>query len=66
MAAFVEDYTQARGTALSRLELIETAAGATYARTYKARCEHSLDPKGMNWQGSSREHLRNNGPVDFG
>ena len=66
MAAFVQDYTQARGTALSRVELIETAAGATYARAYKARCEHSLDPKGMNWHGSSREDLRNNGPVYFG
>jgi hypothetical protein len=66
MVAFVQDYAQARGTALSRVELIETAAGATYARAYKARCEHSLDPKGVNWCGSSREDLRNTGPVDFG
>jgi hypothetical protein len=61
MTAFVEDYAQARGTALSHLELIETAARARYARAYKARCEHSLDPKAVNRHGSSREDLRNNG-----
>jgi hypothetical protein len=66
MAAFIQNYAQARGTALTRVELIETAAGATYARAYKARCEHSLDPKGANLHGSSGEDLRNNGPVDFG
>jgi hypothetical protein len=57
MAAFIQDYAQARGTALARAELIETAAGATYARAYNERCEHSLDPKGVNLHGSSRgEH----------
>jgi hypothetical protein len=61
MAAFIQDYAQARGTALSRIELIETAAGVTYARAYKARCEHALDPEGANWRGSSREDLRTNG-----
>jgi len=66
VAAFIEAYARARGSSLSRSELTETAAGATYARAYKARCEHALDPEGVNWRGSSRETLRNNGPFDFG
>jgi hypothetical protein len=66
VAAFIEDYARARGTALSRCEVADTTAGATYARAYKARCEHALDPEGANWRGSSREDLRNNGQFDLG
>jgi hypothetical protein len=66
VAVFIEAYARARGSGLSRSELTETAAGATYARAYKARCEHALDPEGVNWRGSSREDLRNNGQFDLG
>jgi hypothetical protein len=36
-----------------------------YARAYKARCEHALDPKEACWCGYSREGLKNNGPFRF-
>lgn len=58
------DYDQARGSNLTASELAETAAGATYARAYKARCEHALHPGAACWRGSSRESLRNHGPFD--
>jgi hypothetical protein len=65
VAAFIADYAQARGTALTRSERVETAAGTTYARAYKARCEHALYPDGANWRGSSREDLQDNGPFEY-
>src|SRR5919202_1339152 len=46
-------------------ELAEVAAAATYARAYKARCEHALDPGGARWRGSSREGLERDGPFRF-
>ena len=63
VAAFVHDYEQARGVALTRPELAEVQAAATYARAYKARCEHALDPGATRWRGSSRESLKANGPF---
>jgi hypothetical protein len=48
---------------LTRAEIAEVEAAATYARAYKARCEHALDAQGMRWQGSSRESLKRNGPF---
>lgn len=62
---FVQDYEQARGSNLAASELAETAAGATYARAYKARCEHAIDPTGAHWRGSSRESLECHGPFSF-
>ena len=41
--AFVRDYEQARRSNLTASELAETAAGATYARAYKARCERRAE-----------------------
>jgi hypothetical protein len=43
----------------------EVAAAATYARAYKARCEHAIDPGGARWRGSSREGLERDGPFRF-
>ena len=63
--AFVRDYEQARRSNLTASELAETAAGATYARAYKARCEHALEPSAVHWHGSSRESLQNHGPFRF-
>jgi hypothetical protein len=63
--AFLRDYERARGSNLTALELAETAAGATYARAYKARCEHALDPSAAHWGGSSRESLQDHGPFSF-
>jgi hypothetical protein len=65
VAAFVREYAEARGTAFTRSELAEIAAGATYSRAYKARCEHALDPGAERWRGSSRESLKTNGPYCF-
>ena len=62
---FVGDYSAARGRNLTREERVETAAGVTYARAYKARCEHALDPKGESWSGSSREDLQNHGKFEL-
>jgi hypothetical protein len=63
--AIIHDYEQARGAPLTIAELAETAATATYARAYKARCEHALDPNGSNWHGSSRESLKLLGAFRF-
>jgi hypothetical protein len=63
--AFVREYEQARGTPLTQSELTEVEAGATYARAYKARCEHAIDPGSLCWRGSSRESLEANGPFRF-
>jgi len=59
------DYEQARGSNITASELAETAAGATYARAYEARCEHALDSIGANWGGSSRGSLKSHGPFSF-
>ena len=64
-AAFVREYQEARGAPFARSELAEVAAAATYARAYKARCEHALDPEGARWRGSSRERLERDGPFRF-
>jgi hypothetical protein len=65
VVAFVREYEQARGTAFTPTELAEIEAGATYARAYKARCEHAIDPGAACWRGSSRESLKTNGPFRF-
>ena len=65
VAAFVREYEEARGAPFSRPELAEVAAAATYARAYKARCEHAIDPGGARWRGSSREGLERDGPFRF-
>jgi Phosphotransferase enzyme family len=65
VVAFVHGYETARGRALTAAELREAAASATYARAYKARCEHALDPGATRWLGSSRESLKANGPYRF-
>ena len=64
--AFVQEYEEARGQAFTSAELKEVAASATYARAYTARCEHSGDPGGARWTGSSRQSLKDNGPFRFG
>ena len=63
--AFLRDYERARGSNFTASELAETAAAATYARAYKARCEHALDPRAAHWEGSSRESLKSQGPFSF-
>jgi hypothetical protein len=63
MIAFVRDHEQARSLAFTRAELAEVEAAATYARAYKARCEHAGDAQGARWCGSSRESLKANGPL---
>ncbi len=65
VTAFVQDYEQARGAAFTGSELAEVGAGATYARAYKARCEHALDPGAARWRNSSRESLKANGAFRF-
>jgi hypothetical protein len=65
VVAFVREYEQARGTSFTQTELAQVEAGATYARAYKARCEHAIDPKSSCWRGSSRESLEANGPFRF-
>ena len=64
--SFVREYEEARGATFTRPDLAEIAASATYARAYKARCEHALDPDGARWRGSSRESLKANGRFCFG
>jgi hypothetical protein len=63
VSAFVSEYEEARDTPFSLSELTEIEAAATYARAYKARCEHAIDPDSMNWSASSRENLHANGPL---
>ena len=65
VVAFVREYEEARGAPFTRSELAEVAAAATYARAYKARCEHAIDPGGARWRGSSREGLERDGPFRF-
>jgi hypothetical protein len=65
VVAFMHDYEKARGRALTTAELRDVAASATYARAYKARCEHALDHGATRWLGSSRESLKANGPYRF-
>lgn len=65
VAAIVSEYEQARAASLSRSELAEVEASATYARAYKARCGHAIDPERTQWRGSSRESLKANGPFCF-
>lgn len=43
---FVRDYEEARGRTFSRPERWTIAAGAVYALSYLARCEHAADPEG--------------------
>jgi hypothetical protein len=64
--AFVQEYEEARGQAFGDAELEEVAASATYLRAYTARCEHSGDPGGAAWNGSSRQSLKDHGPFRFG
>ena len=63
--AFVRGYERARGLAFTRSELAEVAAAVTFARAYKARCEHAIDPQAARWRGSSRESLERDGPFRF-
>jgi len=63
MAAFVRVYEAERGRKFTDGELAELAAGATYARAYKARCEHALDGTRERWEGSSRQALDALGPY---
>jgi hypothetical protein len=63
VAAFIREYQQACGTTFTPGELSEIEAGVTYARAYKARCEHAIDPEGTQWRGSSRESLKDKGPF---
>jgi hypothetical protein len=65
VVAFVREYEEARGTPFTRSELAEIAAAATYARAYKARCEHAIDLEAARWRGSSREGLKRDGPFQF-
>ena len=65
VVAFVREYEEARGAPFIPSELAEVAAAATYARAYKARCEHAIDPGGARWRGSSREGLERDGPFRF-
>jgi hypothetical protein len=57
MALFVAAYVAARGSIFTEPELTEVAAAATYARAYKARCEHCGDAARKKWKDSSREAL---------
>lgn len=59
---FVEDYERARGAPFSEGERRAIAGAAIYAVAYIARCEHALDVKGQNFEGSFREAL----PVHAG
>lgn len=54
---FVEDYETARRKRFSIAERDTISAAAIYATAYIARCEHSVDVQGMDWQGSFREAL---------
>jgi hypothetical protein len=65
VAAFVREYEEARGAPFTRSKLAEVAAAATYARAYKARCEHAIDLEGARWRGSSRERLERDEPFRF-
>jgi hypothetical protein len=62
-AAFIRAYAAARGRQFSEQEHKEIASAMTYARAYKARCEHALDPDGLRHPGSSREALQSLGPY---
>ena len=59
VAAFIEDYVRARGTALSRSERADRFG-------VRAASSNDGDPEGASWRGSSREELRNNGQFDLG
>ena len=65
IVAFVREYEEVRGAPFTGSEWAEVAAAATYARAYKARCEHAIDPGGVRWRGSSRECLERDGPYRF-
>jgi hypothetical protein len=62
-AAFVHAYEAARGRSFTDGERAEVAASMTYARAYKARCEHAGDPQRLGWRGSSRDALERLGPY---
>jgi hypothetical protein len=63
VAAFIRDYEATRHALFAPRECSEIEASVTYARAYKARCEHALDPDAEWWSGSARESLKNNGPF---
>jgi hypothetical protein len=63
IAEFIRSYEEARGQPFTHRELVEIAASATYARAYKARCEHAIDMRHEKCAGSSRQDLRARGPY---
>lgn len=65
VTAFVREYEAARDRAFTPAEIAAVEAGATYARAYKARCEHAIDPAAAHWADSSRESLKGHGPFRF-
>ncbi|OCA88063.1 hypothetical protein A8F94_09590 [Bacillus sp. FJAT-27225] len=54
---FVKEYERHRGRTFTKKELMKIAAAATYTMAYTARCEHALNPKGENFEGSFRQAL---------
>jgi Phosphotransferase enzyme family len=58
VSAFVADYEEARGRALSVAERNAIAAAGRYSMAYTARCEHALDPTAKDYAaGSARGFL---------
>lgn len=55
--AFVGEYEQARRSKFSKDERAKISAATTYCMAYVARCEHALDSKGSNYEGSFRQAL---------
>ncbi len=58
MAAFVDEYEEARGKPFTRDERRTIAASCVYSIAYTARCNHAIDPKAEAWNGDFRPLLR--------
>jgi hypothetical protein len=54
---FVKEYEHLRCKKFTNEEMTKISAAATYCIAYVARCEHALDPKSKNYEGSFRQAL---------
>jgi hypothetical protein len=54
---FVKEYEHFRRKRFSSEEMTKISAAATYCLAYVARCEHALDQKNKNYEGSFRQAL---------
>ena len=65
VAAFIHDYEQAAGSALSEAKIRAAGAAAVWTLAYTARCEHALEASGRARpdQRGARDRLAADGEI---